>query len=382
MLNSKKTSLVSFIILLWITGSITLWLAHPFLLSITMGGIISLMVRPLYLILIKNKIGPKLSSLTLTIGIVLIIILPLTLLSIVAVKQGITIGHAISENKNFPSHSLLTKINKWPPVNFFFDDVGVFELKAKEWIDSIYTAITNGIMGFFSQIPSIIIQLLIAAISCFVFLLDGEKFASWMSDKIPLEFDVRKKLSASFIDTAVSTIWATLAAGAAQTVVILIAFITLGVPAPILAGGLTFIFAWIPMVGCSPVWGVAAIYLISQGMMDKAIFMVIFGLSAGIIDNIVRPMTLKGRSKIHPMVSLISIFGGIAMFGIVGVFIGPVLASLMISLLKLWSEIGARHGLLPASLKPKSKSNINLESVGIQDIPNKELKSRHHDHFQ
>ncbi len=369
-------------ILLFITSVITLWLVRPFLLSIIMGGIISLMLRPLYVKFLKIKVGPKLTSLILTMGIVLMIILPLTLLSIVAVKQGITIGHAISENKNFSSHALLTKINKWPPVNVFFDDVGVFEQKAQQWIEGSYSAISSGIMGFFSQIPSIIIQLIIAAISCFVFLLDGEKFTLWMSDKIPLEYDVRIKLSASFIDTAVSTIWATLAAGAAQTLVILIAFITLGVPAPILAGGLTFIFAWIPMVGCSPVWGVAAIYLISQSMMWKALLMVVFGLGAGIIDNIVRPLILKGRSKIHPMVSLISIFGGIAMFGIVGVFIGPVLASLMISLLKLWSEIGARDGLLPTPLKLRANRSRNTESIGVQSIASKKFERRNNDTFK
>jgi len=377
MMNSHKTSLINFITLLIITACASLWLIHPFLLSITMGGIISLMLRPIYKKLLKIKLDPKTASLTLTIGFVLLLVLPLTLLSIIAFKQGVTIGHAVTENENLSSHYIITKINQWPPVNFFFDDAGVFETKAQEWIESSYTAITSAILVFFSQVPSIILQVVFSAISCFVFLLEGEGFARWMSDKIPLELDVRKKLSASFIDTSVSTILATIAAGAAQTTIILIAFLTLGVPAPILAAGLTFIFAWIPMVGCSPVWGVAAIYLISQGMMGKTILMVIFGLSAGIIDNIVRPMVLKGRSKIHPMVSLISIFGGIGLFGLVGVFLGPILASFMLLLLQLWSEIGAKNGLLPSPVKLKTNKFRDTESVMIQTISSEKFHDGH-----
>lgn len=212
-------------------------------------------------------------------------------------------------------------------------------------------AISSGVLLVFSGIPSVILQLVLAAISCFVFLLDGESFSRWMANKIPLEIEVRKKLAQSFRDTAVSTIWATLAAGAAQSMVMFIAFLVLSVPASFLGSGLTFVFAWIPMVGCSPVWGVAAIYLFSEGMVGKAIAMILFGLGAGIVDNIVRPIILKGRSKMHPMISLISIFGGIGLFGIVGVFMGPVLASLMIALLGLWAEIGNRYGLLPSDSK-------------------------------
>lgn len=312
-----------------------------------MGGIISLMLRPLYSKLLLNKFGPKSSSLILTLSVVLLFILPLTLLTILAIKQGITIGHAISANENFSAHVLLTKINQWPPVNMLFDDSGVFEEKAQVWIEGSIQSLSSSVLKMFSEIPSILMQLVLVALSCFVFLIDGIRFSQWFAGKIPLETDIRKKLGDSLKDTAVSTIWATLAAGGAQSVVMLIAFLILGVPAPFLACGLTFIFAWIPLVGCSPIWGVASIYLVYQGMPGKAVLMVVFGLIAGIVDNIVRPMILKGRNKMHPLVGLISIFGGISLFGIVGVFIGPVLVSLMISLLAIWSEVGAKYGLLP-----------------------------------
>jgi predicted PurR-regulated permease PerM len=144
-------------------------------------------------------------------------------------------------------------------------------------------------------------------------------------------------------------IWATLAAAAAQSAMMLLSYLTLGVPAASLAAGATFLFAWIPLVGSSPVWLAGAIYLYAHDAILKAILMVVFGLMAGIVDNVVRPMILRGRSKMHPLVSLVAIFGGIEMFGIMGIFLGPILAAVLIALLQLWPEIGQRFGLLPSA---------------------------------
>jgi predicted PurR-regulated permease PerM len=161
--------------------------------------------------------------------------------------------------------------------------------------------------------------------------------------------DVRIQVLESFKNTAISVIWATLAAATAQSAVILVSFLILGVPAAFLAAGATFIFAWIPLVGSTPVWVAAVLYLFFEGMTWKAILMVVFGLITGLVDNFVRPMVLKGRSNMHPLVSLVAIFGGIGMFGIMGVFVGPILAAVLISLLQIWPEVGDRFGLLPPS---------------------------------
>ena len=140
-----------------------------------------------------------------------------------------------------------------------------------------------------------------------------------------------------------------LAAAAAQSAVMLLIYLTLGVPAAFLAAGATFLFAWIPLVGSSPVWLAGAIYLYTQETLLKTILMVVFGLMTGIVDNGVRAMILKGRSKMHPLVSLVAIFGGIEMCGIMGIFLGPILAAVLIALLQLWPEIGHHFGLLPGS---------------------------------
>src|ERR671931_1335411 len=110
-----------------------------------------------------------------------------------------------------------------------------------------------------------------------------------MRDKIPIAADVRVHVVQSFNDTAISVIWATLAAAAAQSAVMLLSYLTLGVPAASLAAGATFLLAWIPLVGSSPVWLAGAIYLYAPDALLQAILMVGCGLMAGLVDQLLRP---------------------------------------------------------------------------------------------
>jgi predicted PurR-regulated permease PerM len=216
-------------------------------------------------------------------------------------------------------------------------------------MQSAGTGATATILGLAAHLPNIVLQLALASLAGFFLLVDGHRFLCWMTDKLPIAVDVRVKVVQSFQETAISVIWATIAAAAAQSVVMLLSYLTLGVPAAFLAAGATFLCAWIPLVGSSLVWLAGAIYLYAQEAMLQALLMVVCGLIAGIVDHVVRAMILKGRSKMHPLVSLVAIFGGIEMFGIMGIFLGPILAAVFIALLQIWPEVGQRFGLLPGA---------------------------------
>ena len=103
----------------------------------------------------------------------------------------------------------------------------------------------------------------------------------------------------------------------------LLSYLTPGVPAAFGSG------CNLPL-GLDPAGGVLAglagraIYLYAQDALLKAILMVVCGLLAGLVDNVVRPLILQGRSKMHPLVSLVAVFGGLERFGIMGILLGPI----------------------------------------------------------
>jgi predicted PurR-regulated permease PerM len=85
--------------------------------------------------------------------------------------------------------------------------------------------------------------------------------------------------------------------------------------------------------------------------------MIAIGALAGVADNIVRPLFLRGQANMHPLISLLSIFGGINLFGMIGVFVGPILAAILVSLLDIWPTIGRRVGFLRSPSSPPHNGN-------------------------
>jgi predicted PurR-regulated permease PerM len=358
----SRTTLTTFLVILILGLGLTLRMIWPYLIALVMGGILALLSQPLFKALRKHRFSTKISSSLVTIGILLLIIVPISAFVTVAIKQGITIGQSLAANDTLNFQSIFNKVSQWSLVEKVIGTPEVLERQAKGWVQSAGKMATTAILSVASEVPNLVLQIVLASISCFFFLIDGPKFTSWIGNKIPLDSDVRAKIVNSFENTTISVIWATLAAASVQSAVMLVSFLTLGVPGVFLAAGATFIFAWIPIVGSTPVWVVGALYLYLDGSILKMIFMIASGFFTGIIDNFIRPIVLKGRGNLHPLVSLVAIFGGIEMIGLFGIFLGPVLVAVVISILQIWPNVAQRFGLMS-----KTKENLPQVSAPIAE---------------
>ena len=358
----RRTTLVAFLVLLMAVIAINILMVLPYVLAVIMGSILAVLSQPVLQWLTRHHVTPRVAAAVVVLGVGLVIMAPLAFFVTKAIQQGIAIGQGLAEG-GVSVRSLLDHVSGWAPIETLIGSPDVFETQARRWMQSVGTGATTTILDLAAHLPTIVLQLALASLACFFLLVDGHRFLGWITDKIPLAADVRGHVVQSFQETAISVIWATLAAAAAQSAVMLLSYLTLGVPAAFLAAGATFLFAWIPLVGCSPVWLAGAIYLYAQDALLKAILMVVCGLLAGLVDNFVRPLILQGRSKMHPLVSLVAVFGGIERFGIMGILLGPILAAVLIALLQIWPAVGQRFGLLPGAtggaLRPRSERSAS-----------------------
>jgi predicted PurR-regulated permease PerM len=321
----------------------------PYLLAIATGGILAFMTKPLFRRLLARGLSAKLASLLVTFGMILLVIVPAGICIGLAVRQGITISHVVASSEVYSLRSIMENISTWTPIEALGMSPDDVDAKALEWIQSGVKTVTAAIISLASYLPNIFLQLALASITCFFLLMDGPAFLRWIGDKVPLDEDVRHQIVTSFKDTAIGSIWATLAASGAQSMIVFLGYAALGIPAPFLAWGASFVLAWIPVVGTTPVWAIGAFYLYTLDLSTKAVFMVLIGIFAGVIDNIIRPVVLKGRSDMHPLVSLLAIIGGVGLFGVLGVFFGPIIMAVLISLLQIWPAVAKRFRLIPAS---------------------------------
>lgn len=338
--GQEKTSLLTFSIALTTSVLFLLYMVGSFIIALIMGGILAILARPLYRRLIQKAVRPSLAAGIVTLLIVVVVVGPLLAFSSLAVKQGIAVAQVVTEGEVINWPEFLSYFQKWSIVRseWFGDSL-------KQSLEAAGAATSTFVLSIAKSIPDAMLQIVLACLGCYFLLIDGHRFLAWVYARIPLATDVRRRLTEVFQSTAISVIWASMAAAGTQALIIFLGFLILKVPAAFLAGGVTFIFAFIPLLGSFPISLAGIIYLVAEGSFWKAIIMVGVGVFTAIIDNFVRPWVLKGRGEMHPLVSLVAIFGGIQTFGIFGVFLGPILTALVITLLQIWPLVGRRYGL-------------------------------------
>lgn len=317
----------------------------PYILSILMGGIFSILFYPLFLRIQKWGVRPTFSASILTIGILFLIITPIFLFTLASTKQAVVVGQQMIASETLTLENITNRINHWKIMQILSDGDLQIKDQLAQTVKKAVEVTTKSMIGIASEIPDKILQLFLSMLAFFFFLIDGKKLVRFTSYIIPLDHDVRDSLYSAFKNTAISVVWATVVAATIQSFMMFIGFLILGIPAAFLAGGATFIFAWIPFIGSFPVWLGGAIYLYTQGKIGSLVAIVIIGMITSIMDNYIRPLILKGRDSLHPMISMVSIFGGIGMFGIFGVFFGPVFMAALITLIQIWPTVGKRFGL-------------------------------------
>ncbi|MBN2020101.1 MAG: AI-2E family transporter [Sedimentisphaerales bacterium] len=146
----------------------------------------------------------------------------------------------------------------------------------------------------------------------------NEAFRRISGDYAKRLFDVVKK-------TIYSVVYGAIGTALAQGLVAGIGFAIAGVPSPMLLGILTFCLSFIP-VGPPVVWISAAVWLFSEGHPAWGVFMVVYGfICISSIDNLIKPYIISRGSKLSFIITLIGVLGGVAAFGVIGVFLGPVL---------------------------------------------------------
>jgi len=335
--TEKKPSGMTLLVLMAIFLSVFLMMVWPYLISLLMGLLLAILTRPLYNLLIKRGFGPRTSAGMAMAVILLAIIIPLTLFAVTAIKQAIALAGYLADERGAEFiRASVAAVTALKPVQWIIESQADLQAKGLEFAQSAGGALSRVILVQAAALPEVALNVIISMLTWFFLLFEGEDFLKWIIARVPMETGLRGRLIASFRATAASTVWATAAAAAAQALAVMVGFWVLGVPAIFLAGGATFIFSWIPILGSLPVCLAGAVYLYFNGSIFKLAMMALVAVVAGLMDNVVRPVVMKGHGDMHPLLALISIFAGIRMFGILGVIFGPIVAAMLLALLNSW----------------------------------------------
>ncbi len=346
----NRAALGAFLALLGVVLAFNLAMAGPYLLALFMGAVLAMISHPAYVALRARGLPRRAAALLVTAGGAVLVIGPIAAFLSLAATQGVTMARYLAAHEELTVKSAVEGLVHWPPLGGVIGSQAELQRQVRELTHGAATAMTAFVVTAAAGIPLLALQLALACLGWFFMLQDGEDFLSWLVGKLPLYSDARAELVGTLRDSALSTVWATLAAAAAQAGVMALAFAALGVPGLLLGAGSAFLLAWFPFVGTFPVSAAAALYFYLQGAWVKLGLMVGIGVVIGLIDNAVRAWILNGREDLHPLVSLVAVLGGISFFGVLGALVGPIFAAVAFTLLNLWPAVARRSGF---SLRPE-----------------------------
>jgi predicted PurR-regulated permease PerM len=183
------------------------------------------------------------------------------------------------------------------------------------------------------------VQVFFVLFTLYYLLRDSEVIMPAIRRSLPLtegQADVIFERTGEVISASVNGV---LVISAIQGLLGMIAFYALELPSALLWGVIMFLLSTIPMAGSAIVWAPAAIYLFATGHWIKAALLVAWGaLVIGMIDNVLRPRLVGKRAKLHELIIFFSVLGGLQVFGVLGLFVGPVVAAIALALVEVFQR--------------------------------------------
>jgi len=319
---------------------------NPFLNAISWGIVISLVFYPLYSVILKRIKNHTISSVITLLVIICIIFGPFTYLAYLIIQEIYTLIDYIK------SHELTTldKILQYPIIKSIskkiLNALNMSQAELKKTIIANLTELGKDMLGRITSnignIVSKVIDIVFVFLTVFFLLLDGPKFLNKIQEYIPFSKTQKETLIKQVKDIVISTIYGGVTVAFIQGIIGGISFFILGIPSAVLWGLCMFLASFVPILGTFIIWGPGAAYLFFNGFILKGFILILIGIFIiSMVDNILRPLIVKGKTRLPTILIFFSILGGIKLFGLIGFIMGPLILALFISLLEifLYSEI-------------------------------------------
>ncbi len=319
----------------------------PYITTILTSAIIAYLFFPLYKWILKKTKRKNLSATIVMVLIVILLLIPsIFIINLFTreissvyfgVRSRIQQGNIIGED--YQDDPLTEK------ANYFLVDL----MKRPEFLNYIDRAI-NSIIGtlstFIVTIPKRIVSFFVMMFLLFFFIRDGELIIQKCEKFVPITIKHKNQVVKKFGDVTHGVIYGYFLTSLVQGVVGLVGLYTFGISSPLIWGIVMMIAAMIPFVGAPVVWIPLGVVKLIQGITAGSTLGILQGaglllygfLVISTIDDIVRPKIIGHRAKIHPVVILLGIVGGVSTFGFIGLFVGPLVLSLLLTFIEIYKN--------------------------------------------
>ena len=287
---------------------------------------------------LTSKIGYRsLSALLSCLLVIVVVVLPLTLLTI-AVAQELTnvapnLPARISQFMNTQT-PLVGKISAWLQTRF-----GIDTLRSQEFLVEQLKRSSEFLLGYswnlVGNIVGGIVKAFFVVFTMYYLFRDGEQIVKRLPAALPVSKLQGEAIIVRTQEVVSASVYGVVTIASLQGLLGGFAFWVLGVPSPLLWAVLMAFVCMIPLAGSFLVWLPLSIYLMATGHWVKAVILIVWGaLVVSTIDNFLRPKLIKNQTKLHELFVFFSVLGGISVFGLLGIVLGPVVLAITLGLIQ------------------------------------------------
>jgi predicted PurR-regulated permease PerM len=353
-MNHSDLQSKAFLLLLAIVTVAFGWILMPFFGAIFWGTVLAILFTPFHRrILAKMGRRPVLAALTTLSICLIVVILPMILIAISLAQEGTALYQKLASGDidlNIYLRNIFNALPAWMHSimdRFGMDSIATLQTRLQDAAVQGSKFIATNVLDMGKNAFDFIVSFFVMLYLLFFLLLDGRSLANRIQRAIPLSAAHKQNLFEKFITVTRATVKGNFLVAGTQGAIGGVAFWMLGVQGPILWAVVMAFLSLLPAVGAALVWGPVAIYFLITGAIWKGVILIAVGvLVIGMIDNVLRPILVGKDIKMPDYLVLISTIGGMAIFGLNGFVIGPIVAAMFIALWDIFSfhqdEIGQR----------------------------------------
>ncbi|MBI1912452.1 MAG: AI-2E family transporter [Deltaproteobacteria bacterium] len=318
----------------------------PFLIPIFWAIVLVILFHPYYDWLLKKVRNRKaLASILACLSIALFIIVPMAILGTALAAELVNV-YQWAENymAEISTRAHRSPLFLFPSLERFLEqyiDISTFNIRSifVSSIRDIASFAGEGMKGVITSSFTFFFHLILAFFSMYFLFKDGDKLFNLIKDLIPLSERNKQDIITKNRAVVFSTIYGGVLVGIVQGALGGLAFWYLELPAPLLWACVMFLFSFLPSVGSGMIWAPAAVYLLIKGNIVGGVSLVLWGTFViGLVDNILRPYIVSGKTDLHPLLTFFSILGAVNAFGFIGIIAGPLILSIGQATIELYHD--------------------------------------------
>jgi predicted PurR-regulated permease PerM len=323
--------------------ALSLLIAFPFLHAITWGMAFAIMAWPMHRLVKARITNPSGAALVSTFVVLLLVVVPGTFVVYQIGRETEQMARqAETPPDEMVSRETLKEVPGGSRVVQWMDRVNI---DVEKQLRDIVSSVLPNPKGIAAGSITAAAQFLIAMFILFYVFRDRGEFMEWLREFLPLTRTESDRVFSSAADSVHANLYATVVTGLIDSSLFTMLFWFLGMPAPFMWGSVMLVLSVMPMVGAGLIWVPASIYLAMSGDWLSSMAILASGaFTAVFVDYLLYAKLAGDRMRMHPVPALLAFLGGLAIFGLSGMILGPAIVAMTAAMLDLWRERSSPKG--------------------------------------